>query len=87
MLFFNKLVKSNTPVLISLRNNHKIVGRIMKYDKHFNLIVHDATIYKKMKSRNRGIKKRLEGYQCYTSLNDKEMYIRGDMIIFINEIE
>lgn len=82
----SKLLKANSLILISLRNNHKIVCRLRKFDKHFNLIVYDATIYKKMKSKNRGIKKREEGYECEEIVQDKEIYIRGDSLIYVSEM-
>jgi small nuclear ribonucleoprotein (snRNP)-like protein len=83
----SKLSKSNSLILISLRNNHKIVCRLKKYDKHFNLIVYDATIYRKIKSKNRGIKKREEGYESEVVMKDNEIYIRGDTVIYISEIQ
>ncbi|WUR02621.1 small nuclear ribonucleoprotein Sm D2 [Vairimorpha necatrix] len=86
MLFFDKLYKTNSTVLVSLRNNHKLVCKLKKYDKHFNLIVYDVTVYKKMTSKNRGVKKRLEGYKSEEDLEDKEVYIRGDTIITISEL-
>ena len=30
-------VKHNSQVLINLRNNHKIVGRVRAFDRHFNM--------------------------------------------------
>jgi len=30
-------VKGNTQVLVNVRNNHKILGRVKAYDRHMNL--------------------------------------------------
>jgi len=30
-------VKGNTQVLINVRNNHKLLGRVKAYDRHMNL--------------------------------------------------
>ena len=30
-------VRSNTQILINVRNNHKILGRVKAYDRHMNL--------------------------------------------------
>ncbi len=32
-----KAVQGNTQVLINVRNNHKILGRVKAYDRHMNL--------------------------------------------------
>jgi small nuclear ribonucleoprotein D2 len=32
-----KAVRGNTQVLINVRNNHKILGRVKAYDRHMNL--------------------------------------------------
>ena len=33
-------VKGNSQVLINVRNNHKILGRVKAYDRHMNLYVY-----------------------------------------------
>ena len=32
-----KAVQGNSQVLINLRNNHKLLGRVKAYDRHMNL--------------------------------------------------
>jgi small nuclear ribonucleoprotein D2 len=32
-----KAVRGNTQVLVNVRNNHKILGRVKAYDRHMNL--------------------------------------------------
>ena len=32
-----KAVKGNTQVLVNVRNNHKLLGRVKAYDRHMNL--------------------------------------------------
>jgi small nuclear ribonucleoprotein D2 len=32
-------VKSNTQILINVRNNHKLLARVKAYDRHMNLYV------------------------------------------------
>ena len=34
-----KAVKGNTQVLVNVRNNHKLLGRVKAYDRHMNLWV------------------------------------------------
>jgi len=31
--------KDNTPVLVSMRNNHKLLGHVKAFDRHCNLIM------------------------------------------------
>jgi small nuclear ribonucleoprotein D2 len=32
-------VRGNTQVLVNVRNNHKLLGRVKAYDRHMNLYV------------------------------------------------
>jgi small nuclear ribonucleoprotein D2 len=34
-----KAVQGNTQVLVNVRNNHKLLGRVKAYDRHMNLCV------------------------------------------------
>jgi small nuclear ribonucleoprotein D2 len=34
-----KAVRGNTQVLVNVRNNHKLLGRVKAYDRHMNLYV------------------------------------------------
>ena len=34
-----RAVRENTQVLINVRNNHKLLGRVKAYDRHMNLCV------------------------------------------------
>ena len=38
-----KAVKGNTQVLVNVRNNHKLLGRVKAYDRHMNLYVYIDT--------------------------------------------
>lgn len=35
-----KAVRTNTQVLVNVRNNHKLLGRVKAYDRHMNLCVY-----------------------------------------------
>ncbi|KAL7581056.1 hypothetical protein ACA910_005859 [Epithemia clementina (nom. ined.)] len=37
-----KAVQGNSQVLINLRNNHKLLGRVKAYDRHMNLLLEDV---------------------------------------------
>ena len=32
-------VRGNAQILVNLRNNHKLIGRVKAYDRHMNLYV------------------------------------------------
>jgi small nuclear ribonucleoprotein D2 len=32
-----KAVRDNTQVMVNMRNNHKLLGRVKAYDRHMNL--------------------------------------------------
>lgn len=34
-----KAVRGNTQILVNVRNNHKLLGRVKAYDRHMNLYV------------------------------------------------
>lgn len=38
-------VKSKLPVLVAMRNNKKIYGYVKAFDKHFNMLMVEATEY------------------------------------------
>lgn len=74
-------VRSNTQVLINVRNNHKILGRVKAYDRHMNLLLEDV---KEMWTEySKGGKNRTKG----TSLNKdryvSKMFLRGDSVILV----
>eukprot|EP00574_Skeletonema_japonicum_P008411 CAMPEP_0201721934 /NCGR_PEP_ID=MMETSP0593-20130828/6449_1 /ASSEMBLY_ACC=CAM_ASM_000672 /TAXON_ID=267983 /ORGANISM="Skeletonema japonicum, Strain CCMP2506" /LENGTH=112 /DNA_ID=CAMNT_0048212813 /DNA_START=63 /DNA_END=401 /DNA_ORIENTATION=+ len=77
-----KAVKGNTQVLINVRNNHKLLGRVKAYDRHMNLLLEDVkemwTEYSKGgKSRsNRGTAVNKDRYVS-------KMFLRGDSVILV----
>lgn len=68
------------PVLVSLRNNRKVVGKVIAYDRHYNLLMGDAKELGTMRGRNKGKKKR-QG--CDFSRQLGNVFIRGDTVILV----
>ncbi|AFM99254.1 Sm-like ribonucleoprotein subunit D2 [Encephalitozoon hellem ATCC 50504] len=68
------------PVLVSLRNNRKVVGKVIAYDRHYNLLMEDAKELGTMRGKNRGKKKR-QG--CGFSRRLGNVFIRGDTVILV----
>lgn len=44
-------VKNNSQVLINLRNNHKIIGRVRAFDRHCNMYVDERFVIARVSCR------------------------------------
>lgn len=69
-------VKTNSQVLISLRNNHKLLARVKVYDRHFNMILTDV------------LEQWTEGSNRSTNVVVKDrkiskLFLRGDCVVLI----
>lgn len=52
-----KTVKSNAQVLIALRNNRKLLGRVKAFDRHMNMILENVTeVWTEMPKAGKGKK-------------------------------
>ena len=69
-------VKSNTPVLINIRNNHKLLCRIKAFDRHCNLVLEDV---KEMWTERVAGKKKVVNRDRFVS----KMFLRGDSVILV----
>lgn len=79
-LLYRSVIKM-TPVLVSLRNNRKILGRVVAYDRHYNLLMTSAREIGVLVSKNKGKKKREEGREISRDLGN--MFVRGDGVILV----
>ncbi|KAL7473842.1 hypothetical protein ACHAXS_014362 [Conticribra weissflogii] len=79
-----KAVKGNTQVLVNVRNNHKLLGRVKAYDRHMNLLLEDVkemwTEYSKG-GTNRNHSKR--GTSVNKDRYVSKMFLRGDSVILV----
>mmetsp|Transcript_21052 Transcript_21052/g.52203 ORF Transcript_21052/g.52203 Transcript_21052/m.52203 type:complete len:111 (-) Transcript_21052:109-441(-) len=76
-----KAVKGNTQVLINVRNNHKLLGRVKAYDRHMNLLLEDV---KEMWTENsKGGKGKTRGKAVNKDRYVSKMFLRGDSVIII----
>jgi small nuclear ribonucleoprotein D2 len=78
-------VRSNTQVLINVRNNHKIIGRVKAYDRHMNLLLEDVkemwTEYSKGGKNRDGTSKK--GSAINKDRYVSKMFLRGDSVILV----
>ncbi|QLL35034.1 hypothetical protein HG536_0H04100 [Torulaspora globosa] len=70
----NDSMKTKTPVIISLRNNHKIIARVKAFDRHCNMVLENV---KELWTERRGNK--AENKERFIS----KLFLRGDSVIVV----
>ncbi|XP_065163321.1 probable small nuclear ribonucleoprotein Sm D2 [Atheta coriaria] len=74
-------VFNNTQVLISCRNNKKLLGRVTMFDRHMNMVIENV--------REMWIEpgRKDKGRKCKKSINRdrfiSKMFLRGDSVILV----
>ena len=75
-----KAVKSNTQILISLRNNRKILARVKAFDRHMNMVLENVCeMWTEKPKGNKGKKSHAQNRERYFS----KLFLRGDSVIFV----
>ncbi|SCW00617.1 LAFE_0C08152g1_1 [Lachancea fermentati] len=74
MSLINDAMVANTPVIISLRNNHKIIARVKAFDRHCNMVLENV---KELWTEKQG-KKTINRERFISKL-----FLRGDSVIII----
>jgi small nuclear ribonucleoprotein D2 len=69
-------VKNNTPILVSLRNNHKLLGHLKAFDRHCNLVM---TSVKEIWSEKE--KRGAEPVQRDRKIS--KLFVRGDSVVIV----
>ncbi len=70
-------MKSNSQVLINVRNNHKLLARVKAYDRHCNMILENV---KEMWTETPAAKgKKAINKERFIS----KMFLRGDSVILV----
>jgi len=74
-------VRGNTQILVNVRNNHKILGRVKAYDRHMNLLLEDV---KEMWTEySKGGKNKQRGTAMNKDRFVSKMFLRGDSVILV----
>jgi small nuclear ribonucleoprotein D2 len=76
-----KAVRGNTQVLVNVRNNHKLLGRVKAYDRHMNLLLED--VKEMWTETTKGGKGRTRGAAVNKDRYVSKMFLRGDSVILI----
>lgn len=74
MSLINDAMLSKTPVIISLRNNHKIIARVKAFDRHCNMVLENV---KELWTEKKG--KSVLNRERFIS----KLFLRGDSVIVI----
>lgn len=77
-----KAVRNNTQILINVRNNHKLIGRVKAYDRHMNLLLEDVKEMWTETSKG-GRNKSSRGTAINKDRYISKMFLRGDSVILI----
>lgn len=77
----NKSMKHNTQVLISVRNNHKLLARVKAYDRHCNMVLENVKeMWTEVPKSGKGKKKSKPiNKERFIS----KMFLRGDSVILV----
>ena len=71
-------VKNNTQVLISLRNNHKLLGRVRAFDRHMNMVLESVKELWTEQTKKEGGKR---GRPVNKDRVISKLFLRGDNVI------
>ena len=71
-------VKNNTPVLVSLRNNHKLLGHVKAFDRHCNLVMTGVKEFWTEPQR-----KGSTGEPIMRDRRIGKLFVRGDSVIIV----
>uniref|UniRef100_A0A7S0CH95 Small nuclear ribonucleoprotein Sm D2 n=1 Tax=Proboscia inermis TaxID=420281 RepID=A0A7S0CH95_9STRA len=76
-----KAVKGNTQVLVNVRNNHKLLGRVKAFDRHCNLLLED--VKEMWTETSKGGKGKKRGQPVNKDRFVSKMFLRGDSVILV----
>lgn len=74
MSLIQEAMTARTPVIISLRNNHKIIARVKSFDRHCNMVLENV---KEIWSEREG--KKISNKERFIS----KLFLRGDSVIVV----
>lgn len=73
-----KSVKANNEVLIALRNNKKLLGKVKAFDRHMNMVMENVQeVWTEMPRKGK------KGAPVTKSRFIPKMFLRGDSVIYV----
>lgn len=80
MSVLQNAVNDNTPVVISCRNNHKLIAKIKAFDRHCNMILENVKeLWSEPVKNSKGKKIKSISKERFVS----KMFLRGDSVIIV----
>lgn len=80
MSILNNAVKNDSPIIISCRNNHKLIRKVRAFDRHCNLVLENVKeLWTEDIKNNKGKKIKSISKERFIS----KMFLRGDSVIII----
>lgn len=80
MSLLQNAVINNTPVVISCRNNHKLVARVKAFDRHCNLVLENVKeLWSESVKNNKGKVIKTNPKERFVS----KMFLRGDSVVIV----
>lgn len=80
MSILNNAVKNDSTIIISCRNNHKLIGKVRAFDRHCNLVLENVKeLWTEDIKNNKGKKIKSISKERFIS----KMFLRGDSVIII----
>ena len=81
MSLLSRALRTHTPVLISCRNNRKLLGHVKAFDRHCNLVLEQVReMWTEGGSRGRGRKRAMPANKDRFI---SKMFLRGDSVILV----
>lgn len=81
MSLLSRALRTHTPVLISCRNNRKLLGRVKAFDRHCNLVLEQVReMWTEAGTRGRGRKRAMPANKDRFI---SKMFLRGDSVILV----
>lgn len=73
-----KSVKANNEILIALRNNKKLLGRVKAFDRHMNMVMENVQeVWTEMPKKGK------KGKPMTNIRYIPKLFLRGDSVIYI----
>lgn len=75
-----RAMNDGTPVLISCRNNHKLLGRVRAFDRHSNMVLENVKeLWTETPRNSKGKKGKSVNRDRFIS----KMFLRGDGVVLV----
>lgn len=80
MSLIQQSINNNTPVIISCRNNHKLIGKVKAFDRHCNMVLENVKeLWTENIKNSKGKKVKSMNKERFIS----KMFLRGDSVVII----